>query len=90
MFLIDGGMIIMKNIFIFIGFLGFVLILGTAGASDMGTISFGQVVLRIALSLAMVGISFFGIKRCNRMIEIANRRRISISTQKQEHYKYCI
>ena len=45
-----------------IGFLvlafGFVLMLGTAGASDVNTISFDEIVIRMLISVAMMGIGF--------------------------------
>ena len=38
--------------------LGFVLMLGTAGASDLDTITFEVIVIRMLISLAMMGIGF--------------------------------
>ena len=41
--------------------LGFLLMLGTAGASDMDTITFGQIVLQLTLGLAMfIGGAYLG------------------------------
>jgi|LSQX01.1.fsa_nt_gb hypothetical protein len=47
----------MKNWLIAIGI---ILIIGTAGASDLGTITFGQIILQIALSFVLIGIGYYG------------------------------
>ena len=47
----------MKRIHIFaavLGIAGFVLILGTAGASDNGYMAFGEIVLRCIIGLALL------------------------------------
>lgn len=41
--------------------LGFLLILGTAGLSDLDTIGFGEIVKRVAIGLALSGVGFFGV-----------------------------
>lgn len=49
---------IIRNIAYFICFAGFVLMLGTAGASDLNIITFKQIVIRGIISIAMLVIGF--------------------------------
>ena len=43
----------MKKVFLLIGFLAMFFLIGTAGASDLGTISFDQIVQRCAVGLVV-------------------------------------
>lgn len=53
----------MKKLFGLIIFLGFLLLLGTAGASDAGTIDGSQMLLQISISAVMIAIGSIGFKR---------------------------
>ena len=78
-----------KKVFIIIGAIGFVLALGTAGASDMEAISFGEIAIKMIASMLLIGISVAGIKRCNRQVELADRPIIKVDTDEGNEYKFC-
>ena len=44
---------------------GFLLIIGTAGASDLELISFGTLVVRSLIGTSILGGGFFGLKALN-------------------------
>lgn len=49
---------IIRNISYTVCFAGFVLMLGTAGASDLNTITFEQIVIRGIIAMIMVIVGF--------------------------------
>lgn len=49
-----------KRFFIMFTVLGFLLILGTAGSSDMGLISFRETAVRSAIGLIMMAVGVLG------------------------------
>lgn len=52
----------MKNlIYIILGLVGFILVVGTVGASDLQTISFNRLVIQSLVAGALVGIACFGL-----------------------------
>lgn len=80
----------MKQIYIAIGIIGFVLMFGAAGASDMEIISFGEVVARLIGALIMIMVSIIGIKRYDRKIEAANRNKIEHHSHASDEYDYSV
>lgn len=54
----------MKRICVILSVIGFVLILGTAGAADLGTISFQTLLIRAAIGLGLFGGGFLGWRIC--------------------------
>lgn len=50
----------MKNVYVVIAIIGFILILGTAGASDLGKISFQTLLIRMAIGTGLFGGGFIG------------------------------
>ena len=64
----------MKKVFVLLCVLGFVLIIGTAGAADSELISTSSLVLRTIISTSMISLSFLEIKACNRRKEVLKRR----------------
>ena len=54
-----------KNFLVILGLVGFVIALGTAGASDLDLITAKELFPRIVLSLTMMATSFLGIKAYN-------------------------
>lgn len=53
----------MKYIYGLCMVIGFLVVLGSAGASDCGTLEFGQAVLRCIYGLLVAGIGMCGLKR---------------------------
>lgn len=52
----------MKNIiYIVLGMIGFILAIGTIGATDLEKITFNQLVIRSLIAIILIGISFFGL-----------------------------
>ena len=49
-----------KLIYIMIGLVGFILAIGTIGATDQEVISFNRLVIQSLIAGALVGIAFFG------------------------------
>ncbi|HBR31924.1 MAG TPA: hypothetical protein DD733_07560 [Clostridiales bacterium] len=52
----------MKKLFSLIVFLGSVLLLGTAGASDAGTIDGSQIWLQVSISAVLIGGGYIGME----------------------------
>ena len=50
----------MKNVYVVIAIIGFILILGTAGASDLGKISLPTLLTRMAIGTGLFGGGFIG------------------------------
>lgn len=48
------------NVFAILGVIGFVFLLGTAGASDLGTITVRQLATRLVVSLVCILIAVIG------------------------------
>ena len=64
----------MKNlIYIMLGLVGFILAVGTVGASDLQTISFNRLVIQSLVAGALGGIACFGLNLEEK--RDANRRR---------------
>ena len=79
----------MKKIFIIIGLIGLIMGLGTAGASDMDLISFGEIFVKMLISVLMLSFSFIGVRYCERKTIIENRRKILINSKTQNECEYC-
>ena len=52
----------MKNLYYAIGILGLIILLGTAGSSDLNTISFTQIIVQILISAALLFLSSVGLR----------------------------
>lgn len=50
-----------KHTFIFAGFIGFLLVLGSAGSLDCETLTFGKSLALALVSLVLIGVSFVAI-----------------------------
>lgn len=52
----------MKRLFIALGVIGFFVLLGTAGASDTGSLERNQILVRSAVGLAMLLTGYLGVR----------------------------
>ena len=72
----------MKNIiYIVLGMIGFILVVGTIGATDLEKITFSQLLIRSLIAIILIGISFFGLnleekREANRRHKYGTRKNI--------------
>ncbi len=55
----------MKKLFMFLGFAGFIYLIGTAGASDAGSIAFSRIILQCLISFLVMGAGYIGYCACD-------------------------
>lgn len=74
----------MKRFFMILGMIGFVFILGTAGASDTNTISSDGFAVQSVLSCGMVFVSLIGFR-----LEVMKERHIRARRMITLHHTQC-
>ena len=75
----------MKKLCVLTGFASIMMLLATAGASDLEMISLGEVLIKVVLSVAGLFLSIAGIQKCEEREERARKRRMAFRQNNQRN-----